>query len=140
MSTKGHRSIGHFLLKCGLAIYLVITGLALLGAVGSIMGNNFVAAIYEPFSGDLANLVKIVVGVLLLLCGVVTAIDIFVDLGKWDNIIMLVTTIVWIVIAILADVLSNSYGLSLLSKNIWAWLLNVSKDLLIIGGIQSIRD
>ena len=97
------------------------------------------AAIYEIFSGDLAKIVAIIVAIVLLIGGVCIAITIFRDLGNWDNTVMLILTVIWIVIAVVADVFSRSFGVGKLDGNAMFWILNVAKDLLIIGGLLSIR-
>ena len=106
---------------------------------GSVKASQAGAAIYEIFSGDLAKIVAIVVAILLLIGGVCIAITIFRDLGNWDNTAMLILTVLWIVIAVVADVFSRSFGVNKLDGNAMFWILNVAKDLLIIGGLLSIR-
>ena len=139
MATKTNRGLGALLIRIALAAYFIITGLCMLGVGGSVKASQAGAAIYEIFSGDLAKIVAIVVAIVLLIGGVCIAITIFRDLGSWDNTAMLVLTIIWIVIAVVADVFSSSFGVSKLDGNAMFWILNVAKDLLIIGGLLSIR-
>ena len=139
MATKTNRGLGALFLRIALAAYFIITGLCMLGVGGSIKSSEAGAAIYEIFSGDLAKIVAIIVAIVLLIGGVCVAITIFRDLGNWDNTVMLVLTILWIAIAVVADVFSKSFGVSKLDGNAMFWILNVAKDLLIIGGLLSIR-
>ena len=140
MATKTtNRGLGALFLKIALAAYFIITGLCMLGVGGSVKASEAGAAIYEIFSGDLAKIVAIVVAIVLLVGGVCIAITIFRDLGSWDNTAMLVLTVIWIVIAVIADIFSNSFGVKKLDGNAMFWILNVAKDLLIIGGLLSIR-
>ena len=139
MSKTSNRGLGALFLRIALAAYFIITGLCMLGVGGSIKSSEAGAAIYEIFSGDLAKIVAIVVAIVLLIGGVCIAITIFRDLGNWDNTVMLIITVIWIVIAVVADVFSRSFGVNKLDGNAMFWILNVAKDLLIIGGLLSIR-
>ena len=139
MAKTSNRGLGALLLRIALAAYFIITGLCMLGVGGSIKSSEAGAAIYEIFSGDLAKILVIVVAILLLIGGVCIAITIFRDLGSWDNTVMLIITVLWIVIAIVADIFSRSFGVSKLDGDAMFWILNVAKDLLIIGGLLSIR-
>jgi len=139
MATKTNRGLGALLIRIALAAYFIITGLCMLGVGGSVKASQAGAAIYEIFSGDLAKIVAIVVAIVLLIGGVCIAITIFRDLGNWDNTAMLILTVIWIVIAVVADVFSRSFGVNKLDGNAMFWILNVAKDLLIIGGLLSIR-
>ena len=139
MSKTSNRGLGALFLRIALAAYFIITGLCMLGVGGSIKSSEAGAAIYDIFSGDLAKIVAIVVAIVLLIGGVCIAITIFRDLGNWDNTVMLIITVIWIVIAVVADVFSRSFGVNKLDGNAMFWILNVAKDLLIIGGLLSIR-
>ena len=139
MGKTTNRGLGALFLRNALAAYFIITGLCMLGVGGSIKSSEAGAAIYEIFSGDLAKIVAIVVAIVLLIGGVCIAITIFRDLGNWDNTVMLIITVIWIVIAVVADVFSRSFGVNKLDGNAMFWILNVAKDLLIIGGLLSIR-
>ena len=139
MGKTTNRGLGALFLRIALAAYFIITGLCMLGVGGSVKASQAGAAIYEIFSGDLAKIVAIVVAIVLLIGGVCIAITIFRDLGNWDNTVMLIITVIWIVIAVVADVFSRSFGVNKLDGNAMFWILNVAKDLLIIGGLLSIR-
>ena len=139
MAKTSNRGLGALLLRIALAAYFIITGLCMLGVGGSIKSSEAGAAIYEIFSGDLAKILVIVVAILLLIGGVCIAITIFRDLGSWYNTIMLIITVLWIVIAVVADIFSRSFGVSKLDGDAMFWILNVAKDLLIIGGLLTIR-
>jgi len=139
MANTSNKGLGALFLRIALAAYFIITGLCMLGVGGSIKSSEAGAAIYEIFSGDLAKIVAIAVAIVLLIGGVCVAITIFRDLGNWDNTVMLVLTILWIVIAVVADVFSRSFGVNKLDGNAMFWILNVAKDLLIIGGLLSIK-
>ncbi len=139
MAKNSNRGLGALLIRIALAAYFIITGLCMLGVGGSIKSSEAGAAIYEIFSGDLAKILVIVVAIVILLGGICVLITIFRDLGSWDNTAMLILTIIWIVIAVVADIFSRSFGVKNLDGNAMFWILNVAKDLLIIGGLLSIR-
>ena len=138
---KGHKSIGHLLLKLGLAAYFIVTALCLFGIGASIKSAQYAGVIKSVCGGGtMGDIVQIVIAVFMIIAGVFFAIDIFKDLGKWDNKVMLCATIVWIVFAIIVDIISSTWGVKLIGSSPLTWVLNVAKDLLIIGAIQSIRD
>lgn len=139
MGKTTNRGLGALFLRIALAAYFIITGLCMLGVGGSVKASQAGAAIYEIFSGDLAKIVAIIVAIVILIGGVCVAITIFRDLGNWDNTVMLILTVLWIVIAVVADVFSRSFGVNKLDGDAMFWILNVAKDLLIIGGLLSIR-
>ena len=139
MGKTSNRGLGALFLRIALACYFIITGLCMLGVGGSVKASQAGAAIYEIFSGDLAKIVAIIVAIVLLIGGVCIAITIFRDLGNWDNTVMLILTVIWIIIAVVADVFSRSFGVGKLDGDAMFWILNVAKDLLIIGGLLSIR-
>ncbi len=139
MAKTSNRGLGALLIRIALACYFIITGLCMLGVGGSVKASEAGAAVMEIFSGDLARVLVIILAVVILVGGVCIAVTIFRDLGKWDNTVMLILTILWIIIAIVADVFSRSFGVSRLDGNAMFWILNVAKDLLIIGGLLSIR-
>lgn len=139
MAKTTNRGLGALFLRIALAAYFIITGLCMLGVGGSVKASEAGAAIYEIFSGDLAKILVIVVAILLLIGGVCIAITIFRDLGNWDNTVMVILTVLWIVIAVVADVFSKSFGVNKLDGNAMFWILNVAKDLLIVGGLLSIK-
>ncbi len=140
MATKTtNRGLGALFIRIALAAYFIITGLCMLGVGGSVKASEAGAAVYEIFSGDVAKIVAILLAVVILIAGICIAITIFRDLGNWDNTVMLILTILWIVIAVVADVFTKSFGVNKLDGNAMFWILNVAKDLLIIGGLLSIR-
>ncbi len=139
MAKTTNRGLGALFLRIALAAYFIITGLCMLGVGGSVKASEAGAAIYEIFSGELAKILVIVVAILLLIGGVCIAITIFRDLGNWDNTVMVILTVLWIVIAVVADVFSKSFGVNKLDGNAMFWILNVAKDLLIVGGLLSIK-
>lgn len=139
MGKTSNRGLGALFLRIALAAYFIITGLCMLGVGGSVKASEAGAAIYEIFSGNLAQIVAIIAAIVILIGGVCVAITIFRDLGNWDNTVMLILTVLWIVIAVVADVFSHSFGVNKLDGNAMFWILNVAKDLLIIGGLLSIR-
>lgn len=139
MGKTTNRGLGALFLRIALAAYFIITGLCMLGVGGSVKASQAGAAVYEIFKGDLAKIIAIVVAIVILIGGVCVAITIFRDLGNFDNTAMLILTVLWIIIAVVADVFTSSFGVSKLDGNAMFWILNVAKDLLIIGGLLSIR-
>ncbi len=139
MAKTTNRGLGALFLRIALAAYFIITGLCMLGVGGSVKASQAGAAVYEIFNGDLAKIIAIIVAIVILIGGICVAITIFRDLGNWDNTVMLILTVLWIVIAVVADVFSRSFGVNKLDGDAMFWILNVAKDLLIIGGLLSIK-
>ena len=139
MGKTTNRGLGAVFIRIALAAYFIITGLCMLGVGGSVKASQAGAAVYEIFNGDLAKIIAIVVAIVILIGGICVAITIFRDLGNFDNTAMLILTVLWIIIAVVADVFTSSFGVSKLDGNAMFWILNVAKDLLIIGGLLSIR-
>ena len=139
MAKTTNRGLGALFIRIALAAYFIITGLCILDVGHSVMSSQAGAVIYKIFSGDLAKIIGIVIAIIFIIGGVCVAITIFRDLGNWDNTIMLILTALWIVIAVIADVLTKQFGVNLLDGHAMDWILNVAKDLLIIGGLLSIR-
>ena len=139
MATKTNHGLGALFIRIALAAYFVITGLCILDVGNSVMSSQAGAAIYQIFSGDLAKIIGIIIAILFIIGGVCVAITIFRDLGNWDSPVMLVLTVLWIVIAVIADIFSKKFGVNKLDGDAMFWILNVAKDLLIIGGLLSIK-
>lgn len=124
------RSFGLVLIQIALAVIFVIAGLSLLGVnIASGEAGEVRSAVAGIFSnGTIVTITCIAIGVLLVASGVFFVIRIFWNPGKIDNLLKIITLIVWCVVAVFTDILG---GLS---------ILGLAKDVLIIGGILSIRD
>ncbi len=139
MGTTSNRGIGALFIRIALAAYFIITGLCILDVGSSVMSSQAGAAIYKIFSGDLAKIIGIIIAILFIIGGVCIAITIFRDLGNWDNTVMIILAVLWIAIAIIADIFTKKFGVGNLENDAMFWILNVAKDLLIIGGLLSIK-
>ena len=139
MGTTNNRGLGALFIRIALAAYFIITGLCILGVGNSVMSSQAGAAIYKIFSGDLAKIIGIIIAIVFIIGGICIAITIFRDLGNWDNTVMIILTILWIAIAVIADIFTKKFGVNNLDGDAMFWILNVAKDLLIIGGLLSIR-
>ena len=139
MGTTSNRGIGALFIRIALAAYFIITGLCILDVGSSVMSSQAGAAIYKIFSGDLAKIIGIIIAILFIIGGVCIAITIFRDLGNWDNTVMIILAVLWIAIAIIADIFTKKFGVGNLENDAMFWILNVAKDLLIIGGLLAIK-
>jgi hypothetical protein len=140
MANQFKRSLGLTFVQIALAVYFIITGLCMLGAGSSIKSFQTTAAVYSVFSGNLANTVNVILGIVILSCGVILAIKFFWNAGKLDSFLMLITLIVWIVVAVITDLFSSDYGILKGHVALLAWLLDVGKNLLIIGGLMTVHN
>src|SRR5574344_675495 len=135
MANQSKRSLGLVFVQIALAVYFIVTGLCMLGVGSSIKSYQTGAAVCSVFTGDMANFVNVVLGILILACGVILVIKFFWNPGKLDNLLMLITLIVWIIVAVITDLFSSDYGIFKGTVKWLAWFLDVAKNLLIIGGL-----
>ncbi|MBQ1832205.1 MAG: hypothetical protein II563_10540 [Treponema sp.] len=137
---KQQRTIGVFVLQLALAIYLVVTGLCLVApTLGRSISSEEIRAVAEIFKNpNIGKIISIVVGVVLIVCGVMFAIKaLFTDLGKIDDVFKYVTLIVWIVVTVIT--LINCFS-DFKNGAVMHWLLVLAKNALIIGGILTIKN
>ena len=135
MARTQKRSFGLLLIQVALALYLAITGLGMLGVSSSVKSIQATTAVYALFSGDVAKIVAIALGIVLLLCGVTLLVRMFADMGTAALVLKIISLIAWIVIAAIVDVCRfNDFG------SVFSWLLDIGKNLLIIGGLLVIAD
>ena len=136
---KQQRTIGVFVIQLALAVYLVITGLCLVTPLGKSISSEEIRSVANLFNNaSLAKVISIIVGVILIACGVMFAIKaIITDLGKMDDFFKYATLIIWIVVTVITLITyfsDFSKGLAL------HWLLVLAKNALIIGGILTIKN
>ena len=136
---KQQRTIGVFVIQLALAVYLIITGLCLVTPLGKSISSEEIRAVANLFNNaNLAKVISIVVGVILIACGVMFAIKALItDLGKVDNLFKYITLIIWIVVTVITLIScfdDFKKGLAL------HWLLVLAKNALIIGGILTIKN
>ena len=136
---KQQRTIGIFVIQIALAIYLVITGLCLVTGIGKSISSSEIAAVTNIFkNANLAKVVSIIVGIVLIVCGVMFAIKALItDLGKLDDFFKYFTLIVWIVVTVIT--LINNFD-DFKTGQVLHWLLILAKNALIIGGILTIKN
>lgn len=121
------------LIQVALALYLTVTGLALLGVGSSDKALQATTAMHALFSGDIANIVAIALGVVLLLCGVSLVVRLFVNVGAAALVLKIISLIAWIVIAVITDICRYDDF-----SGVLALLLDIGKNLLVIGGLLAI--
>lgn len=135
---KQQRTIGVFIIQLALAVYFIVTGLCLFGKGASISSTEIWLAV--NVLGKAAKVVGIILGILLVACGVMFLLKAFgVDLGKVDDIVKYFTLILWIIITVLALIAYAKHDF----KGSWSWMhwvLALAKNALIIGGILTIKN
>ncbi len=141
---KQQRTIGVFVIQLALAVYFIVTSLCIFG-LGTSISEGEVKGITSLF-GDAGKIINIVVGVLLMVCGVCFLIKAFgLDLGKFDDVVKYITLFVWIVVTVAALIYytkpyDNHSGDFKNTAGILHWLLALAKNGLIIGGILTIKN
>ena len=132
MSTQ-RRTFGIFIIQIALAIYLFITGLCLFG-VGKSISSDEIQGVTSFFKGG-ARVMDYIIAALLIVCAVMFFIKALgLDFGKVDDIVKIVTLIVWIVVTVVTLIGELS------SVKALHWLLVLAKNCLIIGGIMTIKN
>lgn len=133
MSKGSGMSLGRLLLQIAVGVMLAVAGIwALQGG-----GDAAVGAIKEIFSGDLSRILCIVFGIIELLAGVLLIIELFAGdrFGKFDNILMFIIMIVWIVAIVLVDFLGKGGILNGGTRNFLEWLYNFASHLIVLGAM-----
>lgn len=130
MAKKGY-SLTKWIIQLSLGLLLAIGGIW--GLQGG--GDFGVAALKDIFNGTAENIVVIVFSVIELLAGLYLILELFIgDLGKFDNILMLIIMIVWIVAIVLADFIEGDF------KPFIDWLWNFASHLVVLGAIFYCKD
>ena len=131
-----------FMAKKGYSLtkWVIQIALGLLLAVGGIWGlqggGDFgVAALRDVFDGNVEKIAVIIFSVIELLAGLYLILELFIgDLGKFDNILMLIIMIVWIVAIVLSDFIGGNF------KNFIEWLWGFANHLVVLGAILYCKD
>lgn len=125
---------------------IIQVALGLMLAIGGIWGlqggGDFgVKALRDVFSGNVENILVIVFSIIELLAGLYLILELFIgDLGKFDNILMLIIMIVWIVAIVLFDFIGKSGIFNGGTKNFLEWLWNFASHLIVLGAILYCKD
>ena len=135
MAKSSKWSLGVVLTQIALALYLTVTGLFTLGLGGNRSSSELTRAVKELLKGDLANVVVILLGVVVLVCGIMLILRFFWNPGTLDGLFKLITLIAWIVVTVVIDICGfGSF------HSIWEWILSVAGNLLIIGALLVVHD
>lgn len=138
MSKGSGMSIGKVLLQLAVGVMLAVAGIwALQGG-----GDPAVGAIKEIFNGDVANILAIVFGVIELLAGVLLIIELFAGerFGKFDNVLMFIIMIVWVIAIVLVDFLCEGGILKGGANNFLKWLYTFASHLIVLGAMVYLND
>lgn len=135
MGDTSKKSFGLVLVQIALAVLFAVMGLQLLGLRGAFFtdAGDVSKAVYHLFGrGDIGNIVKIAVGVVFLIAGVMMIVSFFTaTTSSFNKILKLIILVIWIVVAVIKDIIPG------ITVNC-VWLSNVSYDLLIIGALLAI--
>ncbi|MCH5282995.1 MAG: hypothetical protein J1E59_05015 [Treponema sp.] len=134
---KQQRTWGIFITQLALAIYFIVTAFCLITREGASISSTEIEAITEIF-GKGAGVVNLIVAIVLLLCGIMFALKAFgMDFDKFDDVFKYVTLVLWIVITVITLILNLGDFKSIMVLH---WLLLLSKNALIIGGVLLIKN
>ena len=135
MAKSSKWSLGVMLTQVALALYLTVTGLFTLGLGGNRSSSELTRAVKALLNGDLANVVVILLGVVVLVCGIMLILRFFWNPGTLDGLFKLITLIAWIVVTVVIDICGFGSFPSILQ-----WILSVAGNLLIIGALLVVHD
>ncbi len=119
--SKEKRGIGLFLIHLALAVYFVLLGLGMVVKGFPWSSSTISDAFTNPT-------LKLIFGILILVCGVFLFIRFFWNPGKVDNFIKTLVVIVWAVAAVIVFI-KGGYD-----------VIGLVKDVLVVGGLLSIKD
>lgn len=130
MGKKDVNVVAALILTLAVGCMLAISGIYALQNKAA--GDLAVAGLKSIFKGDASKIVVTVFGVIELLAGIFIILKTFIGdrMGSFGNIISLIVVIVWIVVIVLADIVNG-----IAKPNVLAWLLQLSKDLIVFGAI-----
>lgn len=148
---KSSISIGIIFLRFALAAFLIVLGIVTLqldsGIIGKIQagltGNEIANAIHSFFSGNLANILIILLGICSLVAGIFLVIGFFADLGTISNLALTIILIFWIVFIILVDILGQGGLLKGAFSNFnsfISFLKALAGHCLVLGAILILRE
>ncbi len=146
VSTTTKRTLSQLVLRIALALFLVTTGILTLqldrGFLGRLQagfgGNEIATAVHSIFKGDVASLMIMLLGVLVLVAGVFLLIGLFINVGNFNRIALFFVLAVWVVVIILVDIIGKGGLLSGALEStakILSFLKVFSAHLLVLGAI-----
>ena len=127
MGKKSSASLGRFILQIALGCMLTVGGIWALQN-----GGDFGATALRKMS----DILGIVYGVIELVAGVLLILELFVGdkFGKFDNILMLIIMIVWIVAIVVGDFLNADFDPFL------KWLYSLASHVIVLGAMWYLND
>lgn len=136
---KQQRTWGIFISQLALAVYFIVTAICLITQVGSSISSSEIQAVVGLF-GKAAPVLGILIGIILLVCGVMFACKAFgLDFGKVDDAFKYITLVIWIIITLVTLIFYARVDFKQ-AVLVLHWLLSLAKNALIIGGILLIKN
>lgn len=144
-------SLSRIVLRVAVALFLIVTGILTLqldsGLLGRLQagfaGNEVANAIHNLFKGDLANILIILMGVLQLVSGVFLFLGFFINLKRFNDTVLLIVMIMWLVVILLVDVMGRGGLLDGAFETMASFLTFakvLSAHLLVLGAIMNARE
>jgi len=134
---KNQKTVGTWILQLALALLFIVSGVWMLtGNYSDVISQS----IRKVFTSDIANILRIVYGVILLVAGVFLAIRLFVVMGNsLDSILMIVILICWCIAIVLVDVVGLFNGIKSNHFNFLSWCYHFAYDMLVLGAIIKVK-
>lgn len=141
MASNSSKNIGIAIIRFALACFFIVNGLCILGLGASGVEGEIRIAVSSIFKADAAKVIVIVLGVIILLCGVFLFLEFFIREGVFSTLITVITLVLWLCVTVIVDFLAKRTGILNHMTISWiTWLLDLSKNLLVIGGLIAVKD
>lgn len=128
------------LLQIAVGVMLAIGGIQALQGGGDFAAKS-IKSIFSGFSGDLANILAVVFGVIELLVGIFMILKIVIGdrFGSFGSVLAFIAIIVWIVAIVLSDIIGAGSILSGGANSFLSWLYVFAQHLVILGALLAVR-
>lgn len=127
-----------------LVLNIAVGALLAVGGIWALQGGGDFGctAIRNLFSGDMAQILAIVFGVVELLSGIFIILQLFIGdrMGTFGSILKLIVIIVWLVAIVLADFLGNGGLLNGGMNHFLDWLYHFAMHLIVLCALFVTRD
>lgn len=135
--SKAEWGIGRLILEIALGCMLAVAGIwALQGG-----GDAGVKAVKDIFEGSVEDIFVVVFGIIELLAGILLILRPFIGkaFAKFDDALMLIIMIVWIIAIVLCDFLGHSGLFNGGAKHFLDWLYDFACHMIVLGAIITLR-
>lgn len=133
-----HRTVGTLILQIALGLLFIVSGI---WTLQNGKGDEITVAIHSIFSGDLANILCIVFGIIEIVAGVFLLLRLFAFLNtNLDTLLMIIIMVCWIIAIVIIDFIGKDSLFNNLNGGFLAFINRFAKHLLILGAVIKVKD